>query len=319
MRVYVDPIPTSLSRGIHRVAQALKKYAPPEVEITDRLDRADLLVCHVIGPEGWDEVMQRYTGGNRYAVFQYCLRTTTHPHIIQWERFWQRADVVASYYPLFDLWSKEAGTGRISPNFLRLPLGVDCDTFQPYVVPVFLHGHKEGEKPTLLPMKSYLVGTCGYVAGTESVDLWAQAADSCKLRQFHLGPDLHLPGDVTYVQGLTDDELARGWSQCFYVSGLRRSEGFELPAYEGLACGSRPVMFDREDARHWLGDHAEYIQETDDAGIVEQLQVLARGPYRPVTEEERRWVSQTFSWQEVAKRFWDALRASNGGFSPSPR
>lgn len=312
MKAYVDPIPPTLSKSIHRLADALTAYAPPSVQIVSDYLEADFLLCHMIGQEGWEPYLERFTReGRSYGIWQHCLKTTRQPHPNDWNHLWSWARVVASCYDLAGMWTEaqippdtmEAAHFR-TPNFVRLPLGVDTGIFRPSLMPV----QQDGRPTRYLPLKSYLVGTSGYVAGMESVDLWAQVCSQPPhRRQFHLGPNLHLPGSVLYANGIPDSELARYWSQCFYVSGLRRSEGFELPAYEGLAAGARPVMFDREDARHWLGDKAEYIQEGSDLDIVEQLAVLVNGPYRAVTADEIRWVRDQFSWEKMVRGFWERV------------
>ena len=64
---------------------------------------------------------------------------------------------------------------------------------------------------------------------------------------------------------------------------------------------------DREDAEHWLGDHAEYIREGPFDDVVAQLEALVAQPYRPVTPAEIAWVKETFSWERMATRFWAAV------------
>lgn len=308
MRAYVAPIPSTLSRGIHRVADALTKYAPEGVTILQDhgtqdaiiVEDMDLLVCHVIGPEGWAPYLDYIrTYKKRYAVFQYCLRTSSWPMTHQWTDFWAGAAVVASYYPLAQMCIQD-GIALPGVNFLHTPLGVDTDVFRPDRDPPADSG--------LLPGEKFLVGTSGYVDGMEIIGEWAWVAAANGGRHFHLGPHLRLPNAaVKYRLGIDDGHLAQYWAHCRYVSGLRRGEGFELPAFEGLACGARPVMFDREDARQWLGSHAEYIGEGDDASIRWQLDNLVRGKYRAVTPDEVQWVKETFSWRAMADRFWEAI------------
>ena len=128
-----------------------------------------------------------------------------------------------------------------------------------------------------------------------------------KQQMFHLGPMLNLGPGVSYLLGCTDDEVADMWSQCSYVAGMRRIEGFELPALEGLACGSRPVVFDAPHYRNWFGEHAEYVPETDHDSVVEALKRLFSGRLRPVTESEREAVVRKFDWEVLTKGFWEAL------------
>jgi len=289
MRVFVT-CPAHLSRGIHRVAAALRTYAPPVVQIVNEPTKADLRVLHVIGTEG----LGPWLDMGPYALVQYCLRTSQCPHPHQWAGAWRGAQLVASYYDLAGLWAADplVVDHARTPHFLRLPLGIG-DVFRHQATVV-------GTAP-----RDFLAGTSGYVAGTETVDLVAAAADAVGGRLFHLGPDLGLPATPVALTGIDDVTLAGYWSRCQYVSGLRRVEGFELPAYEGLACGARPLMFDREDARYWLGEHADYLDEGAD--IFRQLVARFRGPYRAVTPTEQRWAATTFSWGRFAESFWKEL------------
>ena len=282
--VYVEA-PANISRGIVRVATALKQYAPADIECVPTMDEAEVVLIHTIGWEG-DLAERLLAAKKRIAFFMYCLRTTQRPHAEDWYGIWSKAEVVASYYHL------AAVSDLPVEKFLHTPLGVDTTIFYP----------RPDQK------RDFLVGTSGFVDGMEIIGEWAWVVGSNGGRMFHLGPHLKLPNAaVKYRHGIPDDEVAEYWSQCRYVSGLRRTEGFELPAYEGLACGARPVMFAREDAEHWLGDSAEYIQEGSVDDVVAQLEALVQREYRPVTADEIAWVGREFSWQRMAERFWSAV------------
>ena len=271
MNVCVAVHPPTLSQGIFRVARALEAYAPSGVRCVPTWAGADLVLIHTIGITGMAEACASVKD---YAIFQYCLKTGGGS-ADEWHEVWCGARLVSSYYDL------DFGEGVA---FHRTPLGVDTDVFRPC---------------TCAPQ--FLVGTSGYVADQECLGEWGVVAAG--RGHFHLGPDgvVGAPG-VTYANGVPDGELAKRWSRCRFVSGLRRVEGFELPAYEGLACGARPIMFDREDARHWMGEHAYYIRES--APIVAQLQQIVQVPPVPVSEAERQWVKDTFSWARFAAEWW---------------
>lgn len=275
MKVYLDVEPRSLGRAMYRVSEALARTAPPDVELVQDPTEADLMVCHLVGWAHW-ESLRPLALGRKYAVIQYCLKTTERVVDVWREQVWAGAQVVWSYYDLG--WAGQ----------YYAPLGVD---------PMFT------QFTPVSRMKRYLVGTSGYVAGQECIDDWAKVVHDHGDRQFHLGPDLKLPADITYANGIDDAELARRWSSCWYVSGLRRTEGFELPAYEGLACGARPVMFDRPDARAWMGEYAEYIPEVPDVRPY-LMELASLKHYRPVTREEMDWVRATFDWGRIARGFW---------------
>jgi glycosyltransferase involved in cell wall biosynthesis len=107
--------------------------------------------------------------------------------------------------------------------------------------------------------------------------------------------------------GLRDIELAEFWSQCSFVAGLRRIEGFELPALEGLMCGARPIMFDAPHYRRWFGEHAEYVPEVGAEELVDHLTHVMERPVRVVSAAERVEVLRKFNWKDLCERFWEAL------------
>ncbi|HXU05424.1 MAG TPA: hypothetical protein VN903_30910, partial [Polyangia bacterium] len=184
MNAYVAVDPPRLGQALHRVARALATYAPPEVQIVESPDDADLVVCHLIGWAHWEDLRSRMRGDQRYAVVQYCLRTTERPNADNWWWPWANADVVWSYYDL---------TRLMVGNFYHAPLGID---------------------PAFVPCgcgKPYLVGTSGYVDGMEAISEWSDVCQATGRAQFHLGPHLGLPGSVTYANGLTDAQLAKAW------------------------------------------------------------------------------------------------------------
>ena len=68
MKVAVNPVPSSLSKAMYRVADALERYAPAGVKIVTK--GADIQVLHVIGN---GENVKRITQPKVYAVIQYLF------------------------------------------------------------------------------------------------------------------------------------------------------------------------------------------------------------------------------------------------------
>jgi hypothetical protein len=294
LRVHTHCRP-ELGIAIHRVAHALAAYAPSWVQPVPPSQPADFQVIHMLG-DG-ERVPAEALPLHTFAIVQYMVRTTETPYIVSWGPLWSRAAAVWSYYDLEAL-AREDGTPLVyTDTIYHAPLGVDATIFRPCGC-----SHK------------YLVGTSGYVASTESVDEWYQVVLRKGARQFHLGPDLlHAPfATVEHRVGLTDREVAKAWGQCQYVSGLRRIEGFEFPAAEGLLCGSRPVLFDRPHYREWFGSWAEYIPEGDPQETVAALLALVNQPYRRVTEAERTAAMLRFHWPTLVQEFWAVVARSLG-------
>jgi hypothetical protein len=327
-------IPTHHSRGIARIVDALAAYAPPDVSVIGRPapprkdskkstelvgeQRADLIVLTCNGMrDHYQAIADRcLSRGQAYAVVQIALRTTRHPRTEQWRRLWSQAAVVWSYYPL-DLWIREDaatcpsrqlpsddGLGQygvpteaasepeaLDFHFYHAPLGVD---------PAIFHPNGGGER-------SITVCTSGARRNQESVaecDEAALAVDGCV---FQLGAMFALRARAIYAQDLTDDVLAAYYRQCQFVSGLRRQEGFELPAAEGLLCGARPILYDREHYRSWYDGFGEFVREDSHESVVEQLKVLFSNGARPVTVEERERAVHVFSWKRIVEGFWNQV------------
>ena len=287
MKVFVDP-PRTMSQAMFRVANALKSFAPREIEIVRRRELADLQVMHVIGIDAVDYAA---SWNKHYAVLQYCVETGGN--IDTWHPLWFNADLVWSYYKLDDLVGYE--------RFYFAPLGVDGRIF-----------YSNGRPRTTG------VFTSGYVSGevAEAIEEMTVAADRLNMSVTHLGPvpvvgeDLHpmpTPSRWRSLVGISDKELAGEYAQSLWVSGLRHVEGFELPAVEGLACGARPIVFDRPDMRQWYYGHAEFVPESTGEDLVDHLMKILSKPPEPVTPGERALVLARFSWEKFAEGFWMRL------------
>lgn len=282
MKVYLQP--TGLySRAMLRVAAALAEHAPAHVEITGRRDAADLVVSHVIGPDS------DLPAPRREAVIQYCLRSSAS---FDWPSRWRDAALVWSYYDLPAL-------GFTDMNFYHAPLGVDA---------VFC------EMPIATHQRTHVM-TSGYVSSAkgEAIEEMAMAAWMLGMPVKHLGPSniegmSMSPGEGwTSLFDISDKALREHYHTCLWVSGLRHWEGFELPVIEGLACGARPIVFDRPDMRQWYDEHAVFVPESTGSELVGHLlDVLDEEP-EPVDEAERAWVAERFSWKTIARGFWERI------------
>lgn len=299
-------VPTHHSRAIQRISDALALHAPKGAEVARippiRKDTrrsaeipgeadGDVVVLFANGLRDHQQALadRCVRRGQRVAVWQIALRTTRHPSTEQWRDLWARAAVVATYYPL-DTWVKEDGGAPVDFNFLHAPLGVDASVFTP--------------EPAA--EREFTVMTSGQRRSQESVAECDDAAHAVGGRVFQLGPVFGMRSRTLVLSGITDPELAGFYRRCRFVSGLRRHEGFELPAAEGLLCGARPVLYDQPHYRGWFGDWAEYVQERDQESVTRDLtRLFERGP-RPVSAEERTSAATTFDWAKIARGFWAA-------------
>lgn len=149
------------------------------------------------------------------------------PNTKDWMKMWMGAKVVWSYYDLYQLIEEDYGERprNLPFRFYHAPLGTEFDVFKE---------SKLGKKFIIT------AGSQGYLS--ESAKECVVATKNVKATMFYLGKELNKGGDIVCKTGITDEELARYYSQSVFVSGLRRKEGFELPALEGLMCGARPVL-----------------------------------------------------------------------------
>ncbi len=274
MIVDFDEAPDVSIGGIQRVVKALK----------DRPIDNDLKLFHVTGRcKKTYEAIERW--GKDYAVIQYCLRSTQKKDTKYWIPMWENAKAVWSYYDL-PAWVAEDGHEPAKMNFYHGPLGID---------PIF--------RQDLSIKKEYTVLTHGNYQpqGTKQT--------------IHAGPDTmaHLgepfdcsTKDIHFYPSIPDEFLVELYNMCYYVVALRRFEGFELPAAEGLASGCRPILFDSPHFTHWYQDHAVYIPEESKAEEIEDLKRIF-SQRRPVAAKESAWAKTFFNWDRIIKEFYEYL------------
>ncbi len=311
MRVCTWADPT-LSGAMRRVDRALADNLPAGHTATNIADQADLVVVHTIGTDVWPVIDRIRERGQRYAIMQYCIRSTQEPDSRKWLDIWRGAEAVWSYYDLDALlvedgyaeqecpWCGEElphiGQGTGATDFPRCffyaPLGADPDVFWPAIT--------TGER--------YGILSSGYVAESECIAECFEANRRADRRGFHLGPEdsfLAISGpQMDFGLGITDDALRLAYSRSDYVAGLRRCEGFEMPAAEGLLCGARPIMLDAPHYRAWFGEWAEYIPEADPETVTAAITEILQGEYRPVTDAEMAAAAERFNWKALAAKFW---------------
>ena len=275
---------------LRRVVSALTQYAPWQIEFVETESKADLIVKHIIGrnKRTTKEVRHLQESGQRYAIIQYALRSTIAPRTSAWLPIWRNAVLTWSYYDLWK-WCRDEWTPTDFP-FYHAPLGVDSSVFYPRAAE-----------------RNYVIATSGRSAVTESVREAIHATQRAGRSMFHLGPELKRGDDIVCRTGLRDDELATILSQCEYVAGLRRMEGFELLAAEGLLCGARPILFKRHHYRQWHEPWGIFISEGQRPEVIDSLEEIFNADRAPVKQEEREAAARLFNWETIIKGFWDRI------------
>lgn len=271
MKVFAEP--TFFNYAISRISDALIKYAPEKIEFVDDVEDADLVVVYVYGHRRkiWWHTSRLKDAGKKYIIVQLVVRSTRNPNVSDWKDIWEGAEFVWSYYDLNRYCAED--NIKIDFNFYHAPLGIDKDVFK--------------ETPTKR-INKIVIGD----NRDESVNECVLAA---KGKVFRLG------------KGITDDDLAKVYSASQFVSGLRRTEGFEMPVLEGLMCGARPICYDRPHYREWFGDHVEYIQEAEPKQVIATLiGLFSQGP-REVGNREKVEIIVKFSWEKICTGFWEKI------------
>lgn len=290
MIVYLKP-QSGLSKAMDRVAQAFADRLPEGAKLTESISEATHVILHVIGhPETVKAVTNCRLRGQRYFVLQYCLRTTQEPKTDAWLDIWAGADLVFSYYDLPKLCAEDGNPSEF--KFYHAPLGVDADVFHP--------GDPEMRR-------KWMCLTSGTLAASESsaeVEAACRATDSWQLHLGHVADHKFTWPKTSTVNGITDATLAQNYQQCQFVSGLRRVEGFELPAAEGLLCGARPILFDRPHYRKWYDNWAYFIHEGNADQVTAQLIDLFEHGADPLKPEEREAAVRMFDWDGIIANFW---------------
>lgn len=295
MRVFTRPMGLH-SRAMVRVSNALDRHLPVRFTVSGTSARqyTDLVILHVIGYDAIEQAEDIKLRGGKYAVIQYCLKSTEYTSESDWQWLWTNAELVWSYYDL-SKWAREFGF-----NFYYAPLGID---------EVFIH------PPDMRPYNRRLVITSGYVNGphSEAIEEVWRAAEIEGIEALHIGPSTVEGMDTNQfsrwnaVLGLSDEELASEYRRATWVSGLRHKEGFEMPAIEGLACGVRPLLFDQPSQRHWYGESGVYVKDRSGDELINDLVNIFRSKPRPVSEDERKDILDRFNWQTIVSGFWERL------------
>jgi len=286
MKVYLQPDTTS--RGIMRVVDALIKYAPPSVEIVSAPEEAELEIIHAWGrvESLGKRIAKIRSEGRKYAMIQYAIRSTMRPHTKDWIDLWGKAKVVWSYYNLSHLADEDFVSGDF--NFYYAPLGVDEKMFH---------------KLDILGERYKIMATSQH-ALAESVRECAFATKRVGGRMLFVGHELRRGPDIVCKSHLFDEELAREYSLCDYVSGLRRTEGFELPVIEGAMCGAKPIVFDQPHYRKWFNEFAIFIPETDRAGVIDNLERIFQQARKQITDSQLNIIRDRFNWSRIINGFW---------------
>lgn len=274
--------PAGVGECLRIIAIGLCENRPAGVETVWKKEEADLIVEFSLGLPCLERI-RRNAAGKPFAVYQICLETSGTP-VPELQTFWSEAKAVVGYLDL----------GPLCPNFTRLSPGVDFDFFRP---------------SSVIEWPSWDLCTHGYVSDGASEPI-IESHDAVRAmggRAIHVGGKCYPNQDrVERCENVPRERMLEIFRKSRYVSALRWIEGFEMPGFEALACGTRPIAFDIPCYRYWFGEHASYVPYRQE-GIVEAIAKVLKENPKPVSAQERDELYERFSWPRVADRFWRAV------------
>jgi len=289
MNVYVDDIGYR-SYSIKRIVSAFKDYSPPTVNVVDNQEEADLILVHVYGRI--NRVRRRVEllkqQGKQYAVMQYTLRHSLNPNTTDWLDIWDGSAGVWSYLNLARMANEDGN--KFCCNFYYAPLGVDTKVFYPQNLE-----------------KKYQILTTGANYMTEGVRECVIASEHVgRFKSVHFGVKLSNPNVDSFVDA-SDDTYTDALNRSIYVAGLRRGEGFELPAAEGLVCGIRPILFAKEHYITWYNNLGIFVVENSREILINDLKTIFTGEEIPVKDYQIEDAKSRFDWNKLITGFWNNL------------
>jgi hypothetical protein len=291
MKVYAES--DIQANSIARIVGAVKHYAPKGIEFVKRREDAALVIHTIVGVGNFDKqgvpidtlIAQERERGQQYAMIQCCMASTEKPTAEFWGPLFAGAQVVWSYLDLRQIVPHKDYEFR----FFYAPLGAEHAVFN----------------RTRRASRDIMLVTTGYVAESEGILECSEAVHRLGGWHVHIGPDFKLGPHFTSLMNVTDERLATIYSRAQFVAGLRRCEGFELPAAEGLLCGARPIMFNAPHYRQWFDLWAEFVPESDHKTVVDALmQTIAHPRAVKVGQDESDEAAARFDWHSIVGSFW---------------
>jgi len=286
--------------AMHRIRNALLKYAPPEVSLADKPSEDAVHILDFVGqhPTVEDRVLHPTTGlmrsvpslpvSSKYVIIYHC------PPMLEFRKY------VSEYRSLFEGSRLVFGTyeqSYVYPydakiNYYRTPWGYDPKVFYP----------RASEK-------KYLALTTGYVIQDEYIDWIAYACKIHDKSMVHIGGRNVIDGlyaiygslKISHYEKISDDDMANLYSSSWFTNAMRGILGFELPAVEGYACGSQPILLDLPCYRYWFNDFGVFVNSRDDV-----VDVLSK----PIYVTPKAEVLERFKWENIAPRIWEKILES---------
>jgi len=297
MKVWFDTV-SKLGIAMHRIEGAIKKYKPDDVYFVNNFDDADIAFHHIIGKT--DESDTSLINAKPYVIVFHCFEKgwVNQDGISEdnlndefYKQLFKNALAVITFLPLHK-W--------FEGNFIFTPWGVDSDRF-------YLTNEDDD--------REYLSMMTGYVSKTEAIEEMWLATKEVGGKALHVGKYMDFGDGYVWTEGVSDRTMRDFYNSTVYVSGLRRSMGFEMPVLEGALCGARPICFDTP-CYYWFKDFALYVPETGtldegvDSELVENLKKILEQKHPRLGHETIQEIQEKFDWRILCNRIWQLIPSS---------
>ncbi len=260
-----------------------KGYAPIKYEFIEEPNDADFQILDITRISD-----KYYLKCDKYVLFFHTFGEWAEEDPSQYYDLFKNAMLVYSHIDLAPIYPLINGS-----KFMIGPWGSQPDVW-----------FKKGE----IKNDTYQILCTGEIAETEGIRECVTACDTLQSKMLHVGHDFRFT-NPSYINmnNLSNNAMNEVYNRSKWVSALRRIEGFEKPAIEGLLCGARPICFDTQLYRYWYGDLARYVKEGTEQETYEDILRVMKEEYSPVTPEEMEKAIKKFAWFYVAKRFWERV------------
>ena len=222
------------------------------------------------------------------VVVHNCFGEWSEENPVLYRDVFEKAEVVYSHLDLKSFFPD------LEHKFIRGPWGVNPDKWM---------------KDKSIANDEYQILNTGEIPETEGIKECIVACDKLNERMLHVGtPQKFNNASYNNTYKLTDEQMRDSYNRSRWVSALRRFEGFEKPAMEGLLCGCRPICFDTPLYRYWYGDLARYVKESTEKETSDDILRVFKEEYSPVTADEMQTALDRFGWRNVSITFWNEIQ-----------
>lgn len=118
---------------------------------------------------------------------------------------------------------------------------------------------------------------------------------------------LNLEQQVSFVSGISSEQLAAHYNEAVIAVSPSLYEGFGLPAGEAMSCGTPIVSSDGGALPEVVGDAGIVVKKGNSQALAEAIGNLLQNPeeQQRLSQAGRRRVEEMFSWKVAAKQFAD--------------